>query len=95
MFHFRMVFLDSSLIDLVTDCVSVSTPSTVGQVITNLRTLWILRIEGSEPQPVEIHPDGRIKAVGWETFLNRVRTCLPIEIEGEIPDTIYDLNIAK
>ena len=90
-----MVFLDSSLIDLVTDCVSVSTPPPAGQVIANLRALWVLRIEGSEPQPVEIHPDRRIKAVGWDFFLNPVRVCLPIEIEGEIPDSIYDFNIAE
>ena len=94
MFHFRMVFLAASLVDLVTDGVSVSRPPTVGEVIANLRALWVLRVFGSEPQPVEIHPDGRIKAVGWETFLNPVRTCLPIEIEDEIPDSIYDLNIA-
>ena len=95
MFHFRMVFLDSSLIDLVTDCVSVSTPPTIRQVIANLRALWVLRIEGSEPQPVEIHLGGRIKAVGRNFFLSPARTCLLIEIEGEIPDSIYDLNIAE
>ncbi len=47
----------------------------------------------SHPQ-VEIHPDGKIKPFNWNTFLNPVRTYLSANIDGHIPDTIYDLNIA-
>ncbi len=89
-----MVFLAALVIDLVTDTDSVKTPLTVEQTITNLRTLRVITIDGSAPQLVEIHADGKINPFSWNTLINPVRTYLSANIDDHIPDTIYDLNIA-
>ena len=89
-----MVVLAALIIDLVTDTDSVKTPLTVEQTITNLRTLRVITIDGSAPQLVEIHPDGKINPVSWKTLINPVRTNLSAKIDDHIPDTIYDLDIA-
>ena len=95
-----MVFLAALVIDLVTDRDSAKTPLTVEQMITHLRTLRVITVEGSLPTLVEIHADGKINPVSlrrfdhWKTLINPVRTNLYAKIDDHIPDTIYDLDIA-
>ncbi len=94
LFHLRMVFLAALVIDLVTNRDSASTPLTVEQTIANLRTLRVITIEGIAPQLVEIHPDGTIKPLSWNTLINPVRTNFSAKIDEHLPDTLYDLNLA-
>lgn len=90
--HFQIVFSAMVLSDLIRDQITQHQSRTVGETLTALRSIRLLRFAGTTTHPIALSPDGKIEWLNWQTFLNPVRTNLSIEIDAQIPESIYNLT---
>jgi hypothetical protein len=94
-FHLQMVFSTAVFCDLLRDELTATETQTVGEVLSQLREIKLLKIGEAVSQPIALRSDGKIESLDWETFLNPARTKLSVEIGAEVPESVYDFTLLR